>query len=53
MLFRRGVSFAEALYVFPGECEEFHGALGLVGRSIAAAPLRSNPSLFPIWTENV
>jgi hypothetical protein len=30
MLLRRGISLAEALHVFPGECEEFHVAPGFV-----------------------
>src|ERR1700721_766717 len=37
MLFRRGSTLAEALHVFPGECEEFHVALGLVAEEYSRA----------------
>jgi hypothetical protein len=46
MLFRRGISLAEALHVFPGECEEIHVVLEFVLRSISAPSTRSNLSRF-------
>ena len=44
MLFRRRISLAEALNVFPGEREEFHLALEIVQWSITLHSLRSNNS---------
>src|SRR4029077_7600994 len=46
VMLRRGISLAEALDVFPGEREEFHIALKIVVRSIAAPCKTSNASHF-------
>jgi hypothetical protein len=59
MQFRRGVSLAEALHVFPGECEEFHLALSFVAEEYSRAFHREQwflamfltttfPLLFPV-----